>query len=119
MSDDTAPIFPQLSGTEQLPQVLTTRIAAVAWEKAAGDISAFQRLCAQHVRGDIDLFADNPPETDASERVRAAQMQEEIERAVLPAVAEAPGAVIEAPAEQAAPLARSVPRHEEPADDRG
>lgn len=77
------PAFPPLSGTEQFPAVLTNRIAAVAWEKANGDTAIFQRLCAQHVRGDIDLFADRPAETDATERVRAAEMQREIESAVL------------------------------------
>lgn len=105
MSGD-APAFPPFKGTEQLPQVLTTRIAAVAWEKSAGNEDEFRRLCLQHVRGDIDLFADRPLETDATERMRAIQDQEAIERSVTLPAAAAPVAV-EGPAERAAPIAGS------------
>lgn len=105
------PGFPPLSGTEQFPYVLKAKIAEVAWEKAA-DENEFRRLCFQHVRGDIDLFADRPAETDATERLRAIQAQEEIERAVtLPAAAPIATAA-EGPAERVAPIAedRSIPR---------
>lgn len=94
---NATPDFPPFPGTEQLPQVLKGRIAAVAWEKAEGDETAFQRLCVQHVRGDIDLFADRPAETDATERVAAYRAQQEIERAALQ-----PPAVVEPVAETAA-----------------
>lgn len=115
----TPPAFPPFSGTEQLPNMLKRRIAAVAWEKSAADEKEFRRLCVQHVRGDIDLFADNPAETDATPRVQAAAAQREIEASVAPlpvaAVVEAPA---EAPAEEAAPIAgRTVPRY--PPADRG
>lgn len=80
MSGDI-PAFPALSGTEQLHATIKARIAACAWEDAGGDENLFVRLCLQHVRGDIDLFADRPAETDATERVRALRVQEEMERA--------------------------------------
>lgn len=82
------PAFPVYSGTEQLPVQLRNAIAVRAWEKAEGDNAIFQRLCLQHVRGEIDLFADNPPETDASERVRADRLQQEFEAAAARPAAE-------------------------------
>lgn len=78
------PAFPALPGTQQLPRVIKVRVAEEAWARAAGDEKEFRRLCWLHVRGDIDLFADNPPETDASPRVRAQREQEELERELIP-----------------------------------
>lgn len=76
------PAFPPISGTEQLPIALRRGIASRAWEKAEGDDAVFQRLCLQHARGEIDLYADAPAETDATERVRAAQIEREVTAAV-------------------------------------
>lgn len=107
------PAFPPFSGTEQLPRVLKQRIAAAAWEAASGDEKEFRRLCVQHARGDIDLFADKPAETDATPRLQAAEAQREIERSLVPQPQPEPqpGPV----AEEAAPAAgRSVPRRAEP-----
>lgn len=114
------PEFPPFSGTEQIAQSVKIRIAAVAWEKAA-DETEFRRLCLQHARGDIDLFADRPAETDATERMRAIATQQEIERSVTLPATQPAAAVVEGPAERAAPIAgtaaadRMVPRRPEPA----
>jgi hypothetical protein len=101
MIGEEVPAFPVYSGTEQLPFQLLRAIASRAWEKAEGDNAVFQRLCLQHVRGEIDLFADNPPETDASERVRADRLQQ-----AFAAAGAAP------PAETIEPIAPAAPRPE-------
>lgn len=75
------PPFPALSGTEELPQVVKNRIAVVAWEKAESE-NEFLRMCALHVRGDIDLLADRPVETDATPRIRAMQAMQEVEQTI-------------------------------------
>jgi hypothetical protein len=109
----STPQFPQLSGTEQLPRILKSRIAALAWEKAEGNTALFQRFCFQHVRGEIDLFADHPPETDVSERVR----MDRLEREFALAAQQPPPAAEAAPVAPAAPAGRAVPR-DVPAADR-
>lgn len=58
MSDRT-PDFPSIAGQENIPDGDRQRIAEAAWRQSHGSIAAFQRLCVEHVRGDIDLFAED------------------------------------------------------------
>lgn len=54
------PEFPNVAGARTIADGDKERIAEAAWGQANGNRLAFQQLCAEHVRGEIDLFSDDP-----------------------------------------------------------
>lgn len=52
------PEFPMVRGAELISAEKKDEIAEKAWAQSNGNALAFRQLCAEHVRGDIDLFAE-------------------------------------------------------------
>lgn len=57
---DGIPEFPAVHGSARVSQEDRDKIASAAWQNANGDQRYFEQLCAQHLRGEIDLFSDAP-----------------------------------------------------------
>ena len=59
-----APPFPASAVVEGMSEVDQTAVAKLAWAQANGSILAFEQLCAEHARGEIDLkaIAEGRPE---------------------------------------------------------
>lgn len=53
------PEFPMVRGAEQYNDAQKQEVAEKAWSQSNGSALAFRQLCAEHVRGDIDLFAES------------------------------------------------------------
>lgn len=53
-----APEFPPIA--TDLSDADKQRISEKAWEQAHGSPTAHAQLCAEHARGEIDLFSENP-----------------------------------------------------------
>ena len=56
LKEGEAPPFPASAHVEGLAEGDKTNIAAAAWKQAFGSILAFEQLCAEHARGEIDLI---------------------------------------------------------------
>jgi hypothetical protein len=60
------PPFPPLAGGD-LSKSEQAKVADAAWARSGGSIQAFEQLCAEHVRGEIDLLGGDPgDENDAA-----------------------------------------------------
>ncbi len=56
LKEGEAPPFPASAHVEGMSDGDKTSVAAAAWKQAFGSLVAFERLCAEHVRGEIDLL---------------------------------------------------------------
>lgn len=61
MSDkQPMPDFPNVAGARFISGDDRKRISEAAWAQSNGSVRAFEQLCAEHARGEIDLFSDAP-----------------------------------------------------------
>jgi hypothetical protein len=60
MTEATMPEFPALAGTANMSSDTKSKIASAAWAQSHGNQRAFAQLCAEHVRGEINLFSESP-----------------------------------------------------------
>lgn len=59
-NEGKAPAFPSFNGAERIPEDERGRIADAAWSQSNGNMTAFEQLCGEHMRGEINLFGDAP-----------------------------------------------------------
>lgn len=59
-NENKAPDFPGFAGADRVPAGERKRIATAAWAQSGGNMTAFEQLCAEHMRGEINLFGDKP-----------------------------------------------------------
>jgi hypothetical protein len=55
MSDDGV-----FKGADRMPAGERKRVAEAAWKQSGGSMTAFEQLCAEHMRGEINLFGETP-----------------------------------------------------------
>jgi len=68
LKEGGVPPFPASAHVEGLAEGDKASIAEAAWKQAFGSIAAFEQMCAEHARREIDLLTGKTPAELADER---------------------------------------------------